>query len=589
MSAIPKIKNKRAADNWKARYQQALNELNKKGKAWAGTENRLYKSILRLIFTYNGLDTKLDSELTSMRNTLRKGADNRTREKLTDNIIGLIIEYAQKRGAGKSGTVLLIEQLSHLIDKLILPKLYTRELDKVNRSLARTNDEKSLKICCDQLVTLINNACKPDTDKEPDLVEIKQEDLFDKFLQNLSLPGEIGSGIISLRKKSEQLTEEQQRLELAEELIDLFKRMYSSSVTTEPDSQAIDFTQLKEVLFQLIEWLPLPQQSNDRVEEIKNRLTDLNDKVGLKNILREIALIISELQSGLQNELRHVEDFLENITLRLTELETHIHDISSGDIESTDNTINLNESLQNNVRSIREDIDQANKIEDIKKSINRRLIAIENSMETFLDTEKKRIMISEQRVKKLNKQIIRMKVEAYDLHKRVEDEQSRAQVDALTRLANRLAYDERIQQEFNRWQRYNKPLTICIIDIDKFKNVNDKYGHKVGDKVLRTVAELCDSRVRETDFLARYGGEEFVLLLPETPLEQSITLADNLRKEVEKCNFHYAKDPVAITISCGLAEFKQGDTPDSVFVRADKALYAAKQGGRNQCKNEHQL
>ncbi len=182
-----------------------------------------------------------------------------------------------------------------------------------------------------------------------------------------------------------------------------------------------------------------------------------------------------------------------------------------------------------------------------------------------------------------------MKVEAYDLHKRVEDEQSRAQVDALTRLANRLAYDERMQQEFNRWQRYNKPLTICIIDIDKFKNVNDKYGHKVGDKVLRTVAELCDSRVRETDFLARYGGEEFVLLLPETSLEQSITLADNLRKEVEKCNFHYAKDPVAITISCGLAEFKQGDTPDSVFVRADQALYAAKEGGRNQCKNEHQL
>lgn len=589
MSAIPKEKKKHAADNWKTRYQQAHDELNTKGKAWTSTENRLNKSILRLIFTYNGLDTKLDSELTSMRNILRKGADNRTREKLTDNIIGLIIEYAQKRGADTSDTVLPIEQLSLLIDKLTLPKPYTHELNNVRRSLSKANDEKNLSTCSDQLIKLINKACKPDSDKKPDRVEIKQEDLFDKFLQKLSLPGEIGSEIISLRKKSEQLTEEQQRLELAEELIDLLKRMYSGSVTTESDSQTIDFIQLKEALFQLIEWLPLPQQSNDRVEEIKNRLADLNDKLGLKKVLREVALIISELQSDLQHELQEVEDFLKNVTLRLTELETHIHDITSEDIESTGNTKDLNESLQNNVRNIRQDIDQATKIEDIKKTINKRLKAIEISMETFLDTEKKRIIISEERVIKLNKQIIQMKAEAYDLQKRVEDEQNRAQVDALTKLANRLAYDERIQQEFNRWQRYKKPLTICIIDIDKFKNVNDKYGHKAGDKVLKTVAELCDSRVRETDFLARYGGEEFVLLLPETSLKQSITLADNLRKEVEECNFHYAKDPVAITISCGLAEFKKNDTPDSVFVRADQALYAAKEGGRNQCKNENQL
>ena len=132
-----------------------------------------------------------------------------------------------------------------------------------------------------------------------------------------------------------------------------------------------------------------------------------------------------------------------------------------------------------------------------------------------------------------------------------------------------------------RRQRNKKPLSICIIDVDKFKGVNDTYGHKAGDKVLKTIAQVCATNVRETDFFARYGGEEFVLLLPETSLSQARLVAESLRKEIEGCNFHYANEPVVITISCGVAEFDFKDSPDSVFKRADRALYQAKNEGRN--------
>ena len=152
-----------------------------------------------------------------------------------------------------------------------------------------------------------------------------------------------------------------------------------------------------------------------------------------------------------------------------------------------------------------------------------------------------------------------------------------------------MAFDERITHEYRRWQRYNNKLTLCLIDIDKFKNVNDTYGHKAGDIVLRTVAGKCISKIRSSDFFCRYGGEEFALILPESNLSAAITVAESLRESIERCSFQYGDKTVPITISCGLAEFKGKDNLDSIFKRADKALYKAKDSGRNCCISEDQL
>ena len=128
-----------------------------------------------------------------------------------------------------------------------------------------------------------------------------------------------------------------------------------------------------------------------------------------------------------------------------------------------------------------------------------------------------------------------------------------------------------------------------MIDIDKFKTVNDNLGHKAGDKVLKNVAEICASNVRTSDFLARYGGEEFVLVLPETSLGQAYVVAEKLRGEIEGKGFYYDKRRVPITVSIGIARFADGESADTVFQRADRALYAAKHGGRNRCATESEL
>jgi len=149
---------------------------------------------------------------------------------------------------------------------------------------------------------------------------------------------------------------------------------------------------------------------------------------------------------------------------------------------------------------------------------------------------------------------------------------------------NRLAYEERIEQEFARWKRYQQPLVIMIFDIDYFKRINDTYGHKAGDKALKLIAKTLQKNLRESDFIARYGGEEFVVLMPQTELEAAMGAANKLREAVLECQFHYQQKQVNISISCGATQFKHDDTIDKAFQRADQALYNAKQKGRNCCE-----
>jgi len=174
--------------------------------------------------------------------------------------------------------------------------------------------------------------------------------------------------------------------------------------------------------------------------------------------------------------------------------------------------------------------------------------------------------------------------EIHGLHKSLQEEQSLRMIDALTGIPNRAAYDDRIRHEFNRWQRDNSAVSVLAWDIDRFKEINDAYGHSAGDKVLRVIAQHLAQHVRGTDFVARYGGEEFVMILVGTDAAQASATADKIRVGIETMGFHFHNKPVAVTASCGITTFRGDDTPETIFDRADRALYRAKDGGRNCCR-----
>ena len=163
-----------------------------------------------------------------------------------------------------------------------------------------------------------------------------------------------------------------------------------------------------------------------------------------------------------------------------------------------------------------------------------------------------------------------------------------ATLDALTGFYNRRQLEERIKQETAKAKRQKTPLCAIMIDIDFFKRINDVYGHAAGDLVLKTVSRTMRSQLREYDVAGRYGGEEFAILLPFTRTEEAVMVAERLRQAVEnkkidlsKVNHETPNKIINVTISLGIYEFKITDSADDLLKNADKALYEAKETGRN--------
>jgi diguanylate cyclase (GGDEF)-like protein len=154
--------------------------------------------------------------------------------------------------------------------------------------------------------------------------------------------------------------------------------------------------------------------------------------------------------------------------------------------------------------------------------------------------------------------------------------------DPLTGIWNRRYLYKQAEMEFQRAQRYQQAFSILMIDIDRFKRINDSYGHTVGDTVLQALVPSVTNSLRKTDSFGRFGGEEFLLLLPETDLDTAIIIAERIRRNIENLIIAYREIKVSITVSIGVSSYRIDDnTVELIIQRADAALYQAKNQGRN--------
>ncbi|TCP98988.1 GGDEF domain-containing protein [Serpentinicella alkaliphila] len=155
--------------------------------------------------------------------------------------------------------------------------------------------------------------------------------------------------------------------------------------------------------------------------------------------------------------------------------------------------------------------------------------------------------------------------------------------DDLTGIFNRRFFNEYLLKEIEKFNRYPSKLSLVILDIDRFKNVNDTYGHDVGDIILKDLAKLVNSNIRKSDILARIGGEEFAIVLTNCDINDGFSFAEKIRNIVSQHNFHQVGQ---ITISLGVTQLHENDTTDTIYKRADNALYIAKKNGRNRSEIE---
>jgi diguanylate cyclase (GGDEF)-like protein len=169
-------------------------------------------------------------------------------------------------------------------------------------------------------------------------------------------------------------------------------------------------------------------------------------------------------------------------------------------------------------------------------------------------------------------------VELRSAYQRIEE---LAELDELTGTFNRRCIMRMLEDEIARAHRHKAPCSIALIDLDWFKRINDAHGHPTGDEVLRTFAITTFANIRNIDKFGRYGGEEFLLLLPDTPKEPAVRSLDRLREIIAELDWSALSAGITVTISAGVATLAADETPDALLARADSALYAAKERGRN--------
>ena len=188
---------------------------------------------------------------------------------------------------------------------------------------------------------------------------------------------------------------------------------------------------------------------------------------------------------------------------------------------------------------------------------------------------------SREQLKTLQSKVLATEAELVQLHLELDSASALARHDPLTDTLNRKGLDEALAREIAGARRKDSLLSICLLDIDNFKKLNDRLGHDVGDDALIHLVNVTRGCMRPSDTLARYGGEEFVILMPETPLEHGVEAMIRLQRELTKAFFLSGKEKVLITFSAGVAQLAADETGADAIKRADQAMYLAKRAGKN--------
>ncbi len=331
-------------------------------------------------------------------------------------------------------------------------------------------------------------------------------------------------------------------------------------------------------LFGLLDDLQLPESHGPQAAALRERVERGLNWYELVPVLDDLAVLMRAATSESQREF---ENYLQSLNERLSTMQDNLSAAHEGVAQSQEAARVLDDELRQHVGGLRHSVLEANDLASLKQAVRTRLDGLLATADAYQQRHSQHESQLGERLQQLLGRVTSLEQAASGLRQRLEEQRQLALVDTLTELPNRAAWDERLEVEVARWQRYGGELLLAVLDVDHFKRINDDFGHLAGDRVLKIIAGELRKRLRKTDFIARFGGEEFALLLPHTPLPEGLRLLDTLRQGIEQCPFHFKGEPVTVTLSGGLGRFAEGETLEQVFERADHALYAAKDAGRN--------
>jgi diguanylate cyclase len=350
-----------------------------------------------------------------------------------------------------------------------------------------------------------------------------------------------------------------------------------------PSESVVGDERIRSVLAALIAELRRDPELIIKVDELDSKLANSLTRGQLPEVLSSLTEIVTQRIRRIELAKQEIEALLSQMVGKLDEISRSVADQKENHSQSLASSETLNSHLVVEMQAMGASVESEGDLQQIRTQVRGRLDSIDRYLQEFRQREATLANSFRARNDQMAARMAELEAEANRLHNQLKDEQRTASIDVLTKVANRLAYDKRIEEELKRWQRFKQPTCLVAWDIDHFKRINDTYGHRAGDGVLRAVAECLADRIRGTDFLARYGGEEFVMILSGTKLDDAVRLVDLIRTAISNVKLHFRGTPLSITISSGVTAFQADDSPGTVFERADKALYQAKERGRNCC------
>ncbi|MDF1763724.1 MAG: GGDEF domain-containing protein [Oleibacter sp.] len=337
---------------------------------------------------------------------------------------------------------------------------------------------------------------------------------------------------------------------------------------------------IAETLVGLITRLIIPERLESRAGTLYQRLSDCSKPHEIAPLLEDTSQFLLECLGNGQQEF---EKFLLSLDKRLGAIQFMVSDANQGQNEREKARLDLDAMVRDQIDDIRSVVHGLGDLGELGTSVKDHLTTIVQAMEHYQKLESEREIRLADQLQALQARLSEMEAEASQARKIIEAQKQQATQDHLTGLPNRAAYQVRLDEELLNRSRSGTSLAMIMCDVDHFKKINDTFGHLTGDKVLQLLAKVIRKSLRPHDFVARYGGEEFVVLLPQTSSQEALAIAEKARAKIESATIKYKGELIPITMSFGISEFRPLEAPETVFNRADEALYAAKGAGRNQC------
>ena len=578
---------------WKLKYLELIKEQELVALEWQKKIDELHRGVAKISIAAQGQDATLDAALEGVRQSLndKTGVSLAAQIDALETGIHAMDNTRIKRGKQVTESLAtLLEQLQTVkIDRpsaLAINKL-GKELKKSANRLAEPLD---IELWLEKIVAAQNTALQSldPLITVPKAVPVKKSfsaTLLPAFLLDLCrrLMGARTTATTDNVSDVNSAKKESASSAMAKNVI-ANKPQAIVEQKDNADSYEAVRVEVVAVLLGLLAEIDVPADAQHFANQLYK---DLQDGLEWPDFIPALDKVVTVVVAALGRDQRQFEQFLQGLNQQLLEIGSFISFVDHSQLISNGQTQDLSDELDGHVNDIvsRFEADATTEnlegVVALKDSVSDKLQTIVTSLEQFQSNQSEQQALMSQQLLEMTTRVEGMDSDVQEASESLQKQRDKLLRDTLTDLPNREAYNIRVQQEYDRWQRYQRPLVLAVADVDFFKRTNEEFGHEAGDRMLKIIGKTMLQQLRKTDFIARFSGAQFTILLPETSLQAGQQALEKLRIAVQSCPLRFAKKPLTITISLGATLLADGDTIVTARHRADQACAMAKSSGRN--------